>query len=103
MAELNALHCGFLKYLEVALGIYQCSVTKLLSLFFYGLGQNLPELAPSSAVDQPELNQKITEKFISYVISSSNYFTHNQLQQLYVWKYLHALLLRYNLKFILIF
>lgn len=60
VAELNALHCGFLKYLEVALGIYQCSVTKLLSLFFYGLGQNLPELAPSSAVDQPELNQKKT-------------------------------------------
>lgn len=64
MAELNALQCGSLKYLEVVLGIYQCFVTKLLSLSFYGLGQNLPELAPSSAVDQPELNQKKTEKIM---------------------------------------
>lgn len=72
VAELNALQCASLKYLEVVLGICQCSVTKLLSLFFYGLGQNLPELAPSSAVDQPELNQKKTEKFISYIIGSSN-------------------------------
>lgn len=77
MAELNALQCASLKYLEVVLGIYQCSVTKLLSLFFYGLDQNLPELAPSSAVDQPELNQKKTENFISYIISSSNYMCGN--------------------------
>lgn len=77
MAELNALQCASLKYLEVVLGIYQCSATKLLSLFFYGLGQNLPELAPFSAVDQPELNQKETEKFISSIISSSNCMCRN--------------------------
>lgn len=57
VAELNALQCASLKYLEVALGIYQCSVTKLLSLFFCGLGRSPPELAPSFAGDQPELKE----------------------------------------------
>lgn len=72
VAELNALQCASLKYLEVVLGIYQCSVTKLLSLFFCGLGQNLPELAPSFAVDQPESKQNKPEKFHPHIISSSN-------------------------------
>lgn len=75
VAELNALQCASLKYLEVVLGIYQCSVTKPLSLFFCGLGLNLPELAPSFAVGQPELKQNKTERF-------------HQLQQLTVWKIL---------------
>lgn len=57
MAELNASQYAPLKYLEVVLEIYQCSVTKLLSLFFCGLGQNLLELVPSFAVDQPELKK----------------------------------------------
>lgn len=72
MAQLNALQCASLKYLEVVLEIYQCSVTKLLSLVFCGLGQNLPELAPSFAVDQPELKQNKPEKFHLHMISSSN-------------------------------
>ena len=90
MAELNALQCASLKYLEVVLGIYRCSVTKLLSLFFCGLGQNLPEMAPSFAVDQPELKENKTGKRHPHIIRSSNYVCG---------KYLYAPLLRYTLKF----
>lgn len=82
MAELNALQCASLKYLEVVLGIYQCSVTKLLSLFFCGLGLNLPELAPSFAVDQPELkqNKKVSSTLaINYV---ENIYMHHCLDTL---------------------
>lgn len=69
VAELNALQYVPLKYLEVVLGICQCSATKLLSLFSCGLGQNLLELAPSFAVDQPQL-KKI--KIHPHIIRSSN-------------------------------
>lgn len=58
VVELNAFQYAPLKYLEVVLGICQCSATKLLSLFSCGLGQNLLELAPSFAVDQPQLKNK---------------------------------------------
>lgn len=58
MAESNALQYASLKYLEVVLGICQCSATKLLSLSSCGPGQNLLELAPSFAVDQPQLKKK---------------------------------------------
>lgn len=43
------------KYLEVVLGIYQCSVIKPQSLFFCGLDLNPPGLVLSFVEDQPNI------------------------------------------------